>query len=190
MDSGDRHDEGKRAFLAKVASVSIAAAFGGAAALTSKAEAQPKRAVAAERLKIGAKTPLKASFNILQRGVLLDKAQPEGSALEEGGLKNLADALDLHPDVASLALMKQTAKGLATDEAARSKFAQDPRGALKQLSIDVPAGLLPNQLELPNSIRTGAIQRKGWGIGSGHSNHNRWSRHTNHRRYSDYTDWW
>jgi len=179
----DEMDDERRGFLKTVASVSIATAFGGLAIAAKAGAAQPaappKAAAALQR-----------SHKILQKGAPPNAKLPEGSDLREGDLGKIADTLDQHPDVAVRAVLKQTAMGLASNEGARNKFGQDVHGALKQLNIEVPPGLLPRQLQVPPKVLEAAAKRKGWGIGGGHSNWNRWTQHNNHKNYSDYTDWW
>ena len=171
MKKKETMDEERRAFLSKVAAVSIATAFGGVTAMT-RSEAQGQ------------------SYKITSKGPPPDRGKPDGSALEEGDLAKIADAFNEHPDAAVRALMKQTAMGLATNESARNQFSSNVRGSLKVLNVDVPAGLLPSRLNVPAGIQQAATKRKGWGIGAGHSNRNNWTNHSNHNRYSDYTDWW
>jgi hypothetical protein len=162
--------EDRRAFLGKVASISIATAFGGLTAVSAQSE--------------------KSGFKITKKGKKPNPKKPEGSDLEQGDLAKIAKVFNHHPDVAVRALLKQTAMGLASKEDTRKEFGKDVRGALKKLDIEVPPGLLPKSLKIPPGVLEAAKKRKGWGIGAGHSNRNYWSYHSNHHRYSDYTDWW
>lgn len=184
-------DKDRRAFVSKVASISIATAFGGLAGL-GRAEAQLRRAPTGTRAPTGRllATESTSSFKILSKGAPPDPTKPEGSVLEEGDLGKLAHVLDEHPDAAIRAVLKQTAEGLASKDAAREQFSRDVHGALRSLNIDMPPDILPDSLQVPAGIRDAATKRKGWGIGSGHSNSNCTTQHRNHRRYSDYSDWW
>lgn len=56
--------------------------------------------------------------------------------------------------------------------------------------IELPPGLLPKQLKVPPKVLEAASKKKGWGVGAGHSNTNRWTYHNAHSNHSDYTDWW
>lgn len=172
-------DDERRGFLKKVASVSIATAFGGLAATT--------KADAAQHMKAGA---AKQGFKVTRKEKPPNANRAEGSDLEDGDLAKIAAKLNQHPDVAVRAIMKQTAMGLASKEDARADFGRDVHGALKKLNIDLPKDLLPKQLRVPQKVLEAASKRKGWGIGAGHSNWNRYTTHNNHHRYSDYTDWW
>jgi len=175
----DEMDDERRGFLKKVASVSIATAFGGLVAATKAGAAQPPQAAAPQQ-----------SFRISQKGAPPNAKMPEGSDLEDGDLAQIATKLNEHPDAAVRAVLKQTAMGLASNEAARNQFGQDVHGALRKLNVDLPPGLLPKQLRVPPKVQEAATKKKGWGIGGGHSNWNRWTQHNNHTNYSDYTDWW
>jgi len=167
-------NEERRAFLSKVAAVSIATAFGGVTAVT--------------RAHAGAGG--RSTFKVVSTGRPPDAGKPAGSVLREGDLGKLGDLLDQHPDAAVRVVLKQTAEGLVTKEDARNKFGTDLYGALKGLNIDIPKNLLPAKLTVPPGVREAASKRKGWGIGSGHSNYNYWSQHSNHHNHSDYSDWW
>ena len=163
----------RRAFLGKVASISIATAFG-AVTVVSKANAQEP----------------KQGFKVSRRGKPPNSKKPEGSDLEQGDMAKISLALNNHPDAAVRAILKQTAMGLASKEDARQEFGVNVHGALKKLNIELPPGLVPKQLRVPPAVLEAAQKRKGWGIGGGHSNRNYWTSHSNHNRYSDYTDWW
>ena len=176
----DEMDDERRGFLKKVASVSIATAFGGlVAASKAGAAAQPGQAAAPQ-----------LGFKITQKGAPPNSQKPDGSELEEGDLAQIAAKLNEHPDAAVRAVLKQTAMGLASKDDARADFEKDVHGALRKLNIDLPPGLLPKTLRVPKGIHDAATKRKGWGIGGGHSNSNWTSTHSNHHKYSDYTDWW
>lgn len=178
----DEMDDERRGFLKKVASVSIATAFGGLVAATkagAATPAQPTPAVAPQQF-----------HRIGQRGAPPNAKMPDGSDLRDGDLAQIAAKLDEHPDAAVRAVLKQTAMGLASNEAARNQFGQDVRGALLKLNVDLPPDLLPKQLRVPPKVLEAASKRKGWGIGAGHSNSNYWTNHGNHNQHSDYTDWW
>ncbi len=179
----DEMDDERRGFLKKVASVSIATAFGGLGIATKAGAAQP-----AAPPKAAAAT--QQGFKIVQKGAPPNAQKPDGSELRDGDLAQIGAKLDQHPDVAIRAVLKQTAMGLASNEAARNKFGQDVHGALRQLNIDLPQGLLPQKLNVPPKVLEAASKKKGWGIGGGHSNSNYTTQHYNHHRYSDYTDWW
>ncbi len=181
----DEMDDERRGFLKKVASVSIATAFSGLA-IASKAgaaqappKAAPSQAAAPQHV-----------FQIKQKGAPPNSKRPEGSDLEDGDLGQIAKKLREHPDAALRAVMKQTAMGLAANEAARNEFGQNTEAALKKLNIELPPGLLPKQLKVPPQVLEAASKKKGWGVGAGHSNYNYTSNHSNHHNHSDYTDWW
>ena len=178
----DEMDDERRGFLKTVASVSIATAFGGLAVAT--------KAGAAEKTAPAAKIVRRRIFRIEEKGAPPNAQKPEGSDLEDGDLAQIAAKLHEYPDDAIRAVMKQTAMGLASNEQARNQFGQDVQGALKRLNIELPPGLLPKQLKVPPKVLEAASKKKGWGIGGGHSNTNRWSNHNAHSNHSDYTDWW
>jgi hypothetical protein len=176
----DEMDNERRGFLKTVASVSIATAFTGLAVATKAVAADPKVVAA----------PPQRIHRLMSKGKPPNAQKPDGSDLEEGDLAQIAAKLDEHPDAAVRAVMKQTAMGLASNEGARNQFGQDVHGALRKLNIDLPPGLLPKQLKVPPKVLQAASARKGWGIGGGHSNTNKWTNHQNHNNHSDYTDWW
>jgi hypothetical protein len=177
----DETDDERRGFLKKVASVSIATAFGGLVAVTKAGAAQPPPTQASAPQQF---------FRKGQRGAPPNAQRPDGSDLEEGDLAQIAAKLNEHPDAAVRAVLKQTAMGLASNDGARADFEKDVHGSLRKLNIDLPAGLLPKQLRVPKGVHDAAAKRKGWGIGAGHSNSNYWTNHGNHNQHSDYTDWW
>ncbi len=173
----DEMDDERRGFLKKVASVSIATAFGGLAVAAKAGAAQPAQ-------------PPQQGYKITQKGAPPNAKKPEGSDLRDGDLAKLGANLDAHPDAAIRAVLKQTAMGLASNEGARNKLGQDAHAALRSLNVDLPPGLVPKGMQIPPKVQEAASKKKGWGIGGGHSNWNRWTYHNNHQNYSDYTDWW
>jgi len=178
----DEMDDERRGFLKKVASVSIATAFGGLVGVTKAGAATPTQPTQAAAPQLG--------YRITQKGPPPNAQKPEGSDLEEGDLAQIAAKLNEHPDAAVRAVLKQTAMGLASNEGARNQFGQDVHGALKKLNVELPPGLLPKTLRVPKGVLDAASKRKGWGLGGGHSNYHYYTNHQNHHQYSDYTDWW
>ena len=164
MDGEEKQvcDEDRRAFLSKVASVSIAAAFGGAAVLASRAAdaqvVQPLPRVAAPVAQ------LRQQHRILRREAL--RSTPvslRGLPWRRVGWEGLAEHARADPDVAVLSLLKLTAEGLVTNQGGAQRLQHQHRGVPEDAQRLHAPGLLPNnQLQLPSAIRTGAIGRRGW----------------------------
>lgn len=204
----DKKVQERRDFIKNMASLSLAAAFGGVAlkAVADKPKPKPDSARLAERMEVAERRTLDVRLSkevpgILGRGrhefkVERSAVGPGGAdkpedELAQGDLAKLQDVWDKHPDVASRALMKQVAYNLATSEGSRQSFQSNLNNSLRQMNILMPSQLLPRgRLQVPAAVKEAAAKRKGWGIGGGHSNWNRWTSHNNHRNYSDYTDWW
>ena len=195
----DKKVQERRDFIKNMASLSLAAAFGGVA-LKAAAEKSPPGAAIAERHTLDVRLAKEAK-GILGQGrhefkVERSEVGPGGAdkpedELAQGDLAKLQEVWDKHPDVASRALMKQVAYNLATSENTQRSFQSNLNNSLRQMNILMPSELLPRgRLQVPAAIKEAAAKRKGWGIGGGHSNWNRWTSHYNHRNYSDYTDWW
>jgi hypothetical protein len=204
----DKKVQERRDFIKNMASLSLAAAFGGLAlkAVADKPKPKPGGARLAERMEIAERRTLDVRLSkevpgILGRGrhefkVERSEVGPGGAdkpedELAQGDLAKLQDTWNKHPDMAVHALLKQVAYNLAVDASSRQSFQSNLHNSLRRMNILMPKELLPRgRLQVPAAINQAAAKRKGWGIGGGHSNHNRWSRHNNHRNYSDYTDWW